>query len=198
MIKCVLFDLGGVVVDFSDEDYYRYLAKQGKLTPEQVYKKLDPLYRRIFMGLIRIDFFEREVARILKIERSKVRWIEFYESHVKLNEKMMQLVRKLRKTYKVAFLSNVDYSRYDIAMSMLNLKEFDYHFASCYIGKNKPDPEVYRHVLKRMRMKPSEVVFIDNLNVNVIGAASVGIRSIWFMGSMSELTKKLRSFGVKA
>ncbi|MGI0141968.1 MAG: HAD family hydrolase [Candidatus Micrarchaeales archaeon] len=197
MIKCILFDLGGVVVDFWIKQYFDYLGKVSGYSRKEVEKKLDYHWNMLELGLIHVKFFEREISDVLGIERSKVQWIEFYKKNMRINKKMMALVKALKKRYKVAFLSNVDHTKYDIGRSILDLKEFDYAFASCYMKKRKPDPEAYKYVLRKMHMKADEVIFIDNQYENVLGARSVGIKSIWFKGSKSELVRKLRKLGVE-
>ncbi|MDE1869827.1 MAG: HAD family phosphatase [Candidatus Micrarchaeota archaeon] len=197
MIKCILFDLGGVLVDFSDDDYFRYLSKVSGKKPKEVEKLLDYWWRRIDLGLIHIKFFEEKIEKLLKIPKEKVQWIEFYEKRVKLNNKMMKLKKALRKRYKVAFLSNIDFSRYDIAMSRLDMKHFDRDFASCYMKLRKPDPEIYKVVAKKMKLKPQEIVFIDNRLDNVLGARSAGMKALWFKGNRAVLEKQLKKLNVK-
>ncbi|MDE1846369.1 MAG: HAD family phosphatase [Candidatus Micrarchaeota archaeon] len=196
MIKCVLFDLGGVLVDFSDEEYFAYLSKVSKKSPKEVSGLLEYWWKRIDLGLIRIRFFEEKIEKLLKIPKSKVQWIEFYEKRVRLNKGMIALERALKKKYTVAFLSNVDFSRYDIAVGLLDLKHFDYRFTSCYMRLRKPDPQIYKVVANRMRLKPSEIVFIDNRLDNVLGARSVGMRALWFKGERATLIKQLKRLGL--
>ncbi|HVA82850.1 MAG TPA: HAD family phosphatase [Candidatus Aquilonibacter sp.] len=197
MIKCVLFDLGGVLVDFSDDDYFKYLSKVSGKKPKEVEKLLDYWWRRIDLGLVHIKFFEKRIEKLLKIPKEKVQWIEFYEKRVRLNKGMMNLEKALRKSYTVAFLSNIDFSRYDIAMSILDMKHFDYDFASCYMKLRKPDPEIYKVVAKRMGLKPGEIVFVDNRLDNVLGARSAGMKALWFKGSRAVLERQLKKLGLK-
>jgi len=195
MIKCILFDLGGVLVEFSDEEYIRYLSSMSHKDIKKGRKRLEFWWRRLYLGMIKVSFFEQNIAKIFGIEKEQVRWIEFYEQRVKLDKKMVALAKKLRKNYKIAFLSDIDFSHYDISLRILDLKWFDYHFASCYIKLRKPDPEVYRYVLKKIGLKPGEVIFIDNRLDNVLGARSIGIRSIVFKGQ-KDLISRLKKLGV--
>lgn len=195
MIKGIIFDLGGVLVDFSDRQYLKYLARVNGKDPEKTEKMIEYWWKRLDLGIIRIGFFEKKISQIFKIEMKQVQWVEFYERNVKLNKRMISMAKRLRRKYAVAFLSNIDFSRYDIALEILDLKWFDYDFASCYIKHRKPDPEAYRYVLKRMGLKSDEVIFIDNRLDNVIGARSVGIKSVVFKNQM-DLEAKLKKIGV--
>ncbi|MDE1850245.1 MAG: HAD family phosphatase [Candidatus Micrarchaeota archaeon] len=195
MIKCILFDLGGVLVDFSDDDYLEYLSKVSGKSRRETVKKVEFWWRRLDLGIIHVKFFKAKISKIFGIGEEEVQWVEFYEKKVRLDRGMIALAKKLRKNYRIAFLSNIDLSRYDIALRILDLKWFDYDFASCYIKRRKPDPEVYRYVLRKMRLRPREVIFIDNRLDNVLGARSVGIRSIVFK-NRTELQSRLKKLGV--
>jgi HAD superfamily hydrolase (TIGR01509 family) len=41
----------------------------------------------------------------------------------------------------------------------------------------KPDPAVFRHVLAELDVSAAETLFVDDLEANVEGARSVGIRA---------------------
>ncbi len=47
-------------------------------------------------------------------------------------------------------------------------------------GVGKPDPRVFQHALAQLEAQPSEAVMIgDNLNADIAGAQSLGIRTVW-------------------
>ena len=54
----------------------------------------------------------------------------------------------------------------------------------------KPNPEIYKVLLNRYQLNPSESIFIDDRQANVDGAEKVGIKGILFQGSDS-LRKQL-------
>jgi glucose-1-phosphatase len=60
----------------------------------------------------------------------------------------------------------------------------DLHTSSFY-GARKPDPEVFRALLRAYDRDPSEVFFADDLAENVAGAASVGITAHRFTDAAS-------------
>lgn len=55
-------------------------------------------------------------------------------------------------------------------------------FVSAELGLLKPDPEIYRHVVRELGIEPAEMVFIDNKKVNVEGAESIGATGHHFTG----------------
>jgi glucose-1-phosphatase len=72
----------------------------------------------------------------------------------------------------------------------------DLHTSSFY-GARKPDPEVFRALLRAYDRDPSEVFFADDLAENVAGAASVGITAHRFTDAAS-LRSAIESFAAAA
>ncbi len=181
MIRGVLFDLGGVVVDFSNDNYYKMLAEKSRSTPERVRALIEN--KQLIMleeGRLKTDEFERQIAGRLGIAAEEIRWYEFYKETVRMNSDVEALVGELRKEYVTAFVSNIDRSRYSYTMKVLDLDLFDYRFASCNIGFRKPDRRILEFALRQMKLKPEEAVFIDNMPENVESARKMGINAFVF------------------
>lgn len=51
-------------------------------------------------------------------------------------------------------------------------------FISAEINKVKPDADFYQHILDNMDIKPSELLFLDDNEENIIGANELGINTI--------------------
>ncbi|XP_030886516.1 LOW QUALITY PROTEIN: acyl-CoA dehydrogenase family member 10 [Leptonychotes weddellii] len=49
---------------------------------------------------------------------------------------------------------------------------------SCLEGLCKPDPRIYKLCLERLGLQPSESIFLDDLELNIKAAASLGIHTI--------------------
>jgi putative hydrolase of the HAD superfamily len=195
MIKCIIFDIGGVLLDFYDNEYYGYLAKLSKRSKAYIEKKLDPLNARLDLGIIRTEYFEKKISELFHVKKNQVRLLEFYKEHARVNTKMVGLTEKLHKKYRIAVLSNVGFEKYDVNRRMIDYSKFDYRFLSCYMELRKPDPEIFRCALRKMRLRSDQVIFIDNQIENVLSARSVGIRSILFK-SYKQLCNKFIELGM--
>jgi putative hydrolase of the HAD superfamily len=200
MIRAVIFDIGGVIVDFSnDEDYYPYLSKVSGASIRRIKKVIEGrLWVLLDKDRICQREFDRIVASKLGIEEKQVLWYESYRRTGKVNRRVIGDVRRLSKNYETAYLSNVDLSRYSYTLKLMEpyAKLFDYKFASCYIHKRKPDKEAFRYVLAKMKARAGETLFIDNQEDNVAGARRAGLRAILFRDS-GDLEKRLRKLGVR-
>ena len=200
MIKLILFDLGGVVIDFTDgEHYYPYLSKVSGSSIKKVRGLIEAatVWAQLDKDEITLQEFNRKISKELKIPANEVKWYELYEKTARIDGKVMTIAKKLSKNYKVGYLSNVDKSRYTWTRKLLKpyADVFAYKFASCDIHRRKPACEIYLYVLQRMKIKPSEAVFIDNLKENVVGARKAGLKGIVFKSSV-DLKRQLKKLGV--
>jgi HAD superfamily hydrolase (TIGR01509 family) len=59
---------------------------------------------------------------------------------------------------------------------------FDGRVISCEVGACKPESAIYRVLLERFNLDPSVTVFIDDMQVNLDAAATLGIGTILFEG----------------
>jgi HAD superfamily hydrolase (TIGR01509 family) len=201
MIKLVIFDIGGVLVDYQEERYYRYLSEKLGLKYMDVKKPMEKVLSQIELGRIKLWEAEALFADEFGVEESKLDWISAFKKLAKPRPQMITLLNKISKRYRVVLLSDVSESRYVELEKMLICKlHIEKAFISCKMGlrKREKDPELwpYRHVLKETGMKPEDVLFIDDWRHNIIGARSAGINCIQFK-SYEQLVKDLKRKGIK-
>ena len=67
---------------------------------------------------------------------------------------------------------------------------FEKRWFSHQIGLDKPDPEIFRHVLNDGGLKPEETLFIDDTLVHVEAARSVGINA-WHLHPGTDICELL-------
>ena len=76
-----------------------------------------------------------------------------------------------------------------------NYNLFDAVVFSCNVGVRKPNPNIYKIMLKKLNVQPQEAVLIDDREENIVGAKKVGINAILFVDK-NHLTKILFSLDV--
>ena len=59
----------------------------------------------------------------------------------------------------------------------------------------KPEEEIYRLILKRYNLEPSETIFIDDTKANVEGASKLGITTV-FLENPNTLREELRKLNL--
>jgi len=60
---------------------------------------------------------------------------------------------------------------------------FKVAFSSCYMGLRKPEPAMYRRAIDILGCPPQRILFIDDREENVAGAAEAGMKAVKFTGA---------------
>ena len=85
--------------------------------------------------------------------------------------------------FKLYCITNFTPAGYEQCYDQISfIERFDGCVFSFKEGIVKPDPEIYRILLNRYDLKAEECVFIDDTEVNVIGAEKLGFKGIVFTG----------------
>jgi putative hydrolase of the HAD superfamily len=113
------------------------------------------------------------------------------------NPVMLEWIRLLGpRGVRTAVLSNMplDHSRY-LHQNAAWLRAFDHLCFSGELGLGKPDAAIYRSCLAGLQVPASQAVFIDDREVNVLGARAVGLHGVGFE-AVDQLAKDLEPFGL--
>lgn len=196
MVKLIIFDLGGVIVYYDESQYFSFLSKRTGLPANKIKQVFDQLIEKLEKGSLSTSQMEKLASQKLGINPAILEWTGAFERLAKPNNELIKTIRLLRKRYKVVLLSNISKSRYISAFKKLVPKDLFYkRFASCYMHMKKPDPVIYKRVVKSMGVKPEDSIFIDNLIENVVGAKRAGIYGVHFI-SNKKLIADLKKLGV--
>jgi putative hydrolase of the HAD superfamily len=123
--------------------------------------------------------------------------LDVWEANVGVvDPEMVELVRELRQQVTVALLSNgTTRLRRDLHVLDL-LDEFDHIANTAEIGVAKPDAGAFTHVCEAVDLPPARVAFIDDLEVNVLGATEVGMQAHRFTG-IDDARRFLATLGLR-
>jgi putative hydrolase of the HAD superfamily len=80
----------------------------------------------------------------------------------------------------LSLLSNAPHELADALDDHRALALFDHLLFSARIGAVKPEPAAFHAALEAMSLRPDQVAFIDDRQVNVEGAIACGLRAILF------------------
>ncbi len=110
---------------------------------------------------------------------------------------MDALLRRLARHYPLYLISNTNRMHFDhIKQNFKILRHFKRTFPSHEVGHRKPELKIYEKVLARIRLRPEETVFVDDVPKFVAGAKKAGMRAIRFK-NREQLIRKLRKLGVR-
>jgi HAD superfamily hydrolase (TIGR01509 family) len=174
-----IFDMGGVVA--ADTDVFPDVCDHLGLTVERFYELAGPNLERLLDGAITSDEFW---ARFSSIYGSPVKEDLFAKYfNPRLDQNMVAILARLKKSTRVVCGTNVFDSHYNYLDPRGYYELFDAVYASNKMGVSKPHSIFFQHILSAERIKPEDVIFIDDDQVNVLAAEKLGIRSILFRES---------------
>ncbi|HYY79482.1 MAG TPA: HAD-IA family hydrolase [Actinomycetes bacterium] len=56
------------------------------------------------------------------------------------------------------------------------------------VGIEKPDQRIYQVTCERLGVRPSEAVFLDDVEANVVAASQLGMRAVLFQSTTQAIT----------
>ena len=194
--SCVLFDLGGVIVNWHNSWFKKEVSEEFQLEEKRVSAEFDKNLASISTGRIGEREFwhvigkELESSKLLNLDESLLDKI--FRKHVSVNEPMIELSRNLfQKGIPIGILSNTEHVTYSAVSELLSLEHFEHKFLSYKIGHLKPEPEIYKHVIDNMPFPKEEIFFIDDLKSNVESARFEGIDAVQY-SNFDDLEKECR------
>lgn len=199
-INTVIFDLGGVLIDWSPMYVYRdYFDSEEKrnyffehiCTPD--WNEEQDAGRSIVVAtqelVAKFPDWEQPIRDFYG------RWTEMLNGPI---HETVDIFRQLKESgnYKLYALTNWQADLFNIALVRYNfLHWFDGRVVSGEEKMRKPAPEFYQLLLKRYNVNPAAAVFIDDNLRNVKAAEDTGIRSIHFQ-SPEQLKIQLGSYSL--
>jgi putative hydrolase of the HAD superfamily len=197
-IKGVLLDYGGVLAEEGFREGLKSLAIANALSPDSFFEiGTDAVYES---GFVVGTSDERTYWNVLRkstgIKGTDEQFRKEILDRFVLRQWMLEVVRHLRnKGIVVAILSDQTDWLDELDVRDNFFKEFDRIFNSFYLGKGKRDPEVFSGVAAELKIKPSQLLFVDDNSGHVERAQSRGFNTILYKDKDSFLAK-LEEFGL--
>ena len=201
MYKSIIFDIGGVLVDFDPKAYLVDRLCNAEME-EKVY---DLTFGSEEWQLLDAGKLSRYDGNQRMLERARAEGCAFEVQGVlddwmhilRPRRRMQELVQKLKAHgYCVYYLSNIPEDVLDLLMNRDMKGLFDGGVASCEVHINKPDPKIYKALLDKYSLKAEECVFIDDRLENVQAAFALGFAGIQMKDSVGTLVRSLATCNV--
>jgi len=200
MIKAGIFDVGGVLHDWSDKNVAKEFNSALGIDRKTLKKAYDESIPDLVLGKINeTEFWKifRKSARNIKKKIPKDLLLRPLINYYKIHDDVLDIVKSLRKKdYRVIALSNSILSHANYERKMGIYGQFDFAVLSHEVRMKKPEPEIYKYALERLGVKPEEAFFVDDTKENVEVAERLGIHGILFK-NVSLLSEELEKLGVK-
>lgn len=202
VIKNVVFDFGGVVVNYDPKAYVKKLFGDA---PAARYA-LDTIFSGETVGILDLGASTREAVYAPILEKARAdgfgeelayvrdHWVE---DMMDTKEDTVALIRDLKRAgYGVYYLTNMPADLWELFGARGLVSLFDGGVASFEVHVTKPDRRIYELLLETCPIAPSETIFFDDMAPNVAGAVAAGIRAELFTDAKAA-ARRLREAGVR-
>jgi FMN phosphatase YigB (HAD superfamily) len=188
-VKNLVFDLGGVILDLSVDHTLESFSQLFKLD-KQVVKSLyhsDVRFALYEKGELSDDqfrtFVRERFASSASDEEIDASWNAMLHG---IPPDKLEMLTRLMKSYKVLLLSNTNniHLQYinEVIMPQFGHSSLDPFFHRTYYSHlmrmRKPDAEIFQKVLNDNDLIAAETLFLDDNEMNITGAKSVGIKTV--------------------
>src|SRR5215213_4918306 len=184
--SAVVFDLGGVLIDWNPRYLYRKLFAGDEAAMER------------FLGEVATAEWNAEQDRgrpwedavaILSrehpddaglIEAYHTRWVEMLGGPI---EGTVEILAELRRDEDLRLLALTNWSPETFPIARPDypfLEWFEAIVVSAEVRLMKPDPAIFRHLITEHAVEPGTTVFIDDSDANIAAARELGFGTIRF------------------
>lgn len=196
MIKAVIFDVDGVLIDLTIAKAKDQFEKDWGITSSQT----QAFFMHDFINCLKgeADLKETIAPYLVKWgwNSSVNEFLDYwFESQKTINNEVIDVVNKLKKrSLKVFVATNQEKYRAEYLSNKLGFGMlFDGFYASSSIGTTKKDPEFFIRLLEQIQMKPANVLFWDDTMSHVESAKSIGMNAELFTNTQ-EFKNKLETY----
>lgn len=197
-VKNIIFDLGGVLIDWNPEYVYLDAFKGNRKKMEKFFDEVctfdwnenqDAGYPLANATEDRIALFP-EQADLIRMYYG--RWEEMLRGSISGTVSILKKIVS-NNDYRVFALTNWSAETFPIALKRFDfLHWFEGIVVSGTEKTRKPFPEIYETTLERYDLKACESIFIDDNERNIVAANLLGIQTIKFLNP-HQLEKDLKT-----
>lgn len=199
MIKTIIFDIGNVLTEFCWSKYFEVFG-YGEETLKRLAAAtvLSEDWKEYDLGnLSDEEVLALFIANDPSIEKELRDSLRNVDGILEQCDYAVPWIEELKaKGYRVLYLSNFSEKVLrDCDRVMGFLPHMDGGILSCRVHLVKPDPAIYRLLLKEYDLSAEECVFLDDTAENIKAAEALGIHGIVFK-NQTQARRELEKLGV--
>jgi putative hydrolase of the HAD superfamily len=192
----LLFDLGGVLIDFAGFEEMRRLLPQvsdrSEIRDRWIHSASVQRFER---GDIMPEEFARRLVEEFHLEMSTEKFLREFVSWARgPYPGALALLRRLQNSHRIACLSNSNELHTPLHRASIHPHVDSFYFSD-EIGLVKPDREIFDFVIRDLAVSPRRIAFFDDTPVNVEAAQNAGLRA-FLVDGIGELEARLQGLGL--
>lgn len=197
MIRNIIFDIGGVLLDYNPKTYLDKLNIE-----ESKRKELNNIifhnskWKDCLNGFITnselIEYLVKENKKY-KDEIKQILSKENLKYMLPPKQEMIEYYKSLKqKGYKIYLCSNVTEDTYNYINDGFEIIQLaDGGVFSCFENISKPNVEIYQKLIKKYNLDIEKSILIDDTKRNIISANDIGLNGILF-NNIEDIKKILK------
>ena len=192
----LLFDLGGVLIDFAGFEEMRRLlpevSDRSEIRDRWIHSESVQIFER---GNITPEEFARRLVEEFHLELSAEEFIlEFVSWARGPYPGALSVLRRLHNSHRIACLSNSNELHTPLHRASIHPHVDSFYFSD-EIGLVKPDREIFEHVIRDLAVSRRKIAFFDDTPVNVEAAREVGLTA-YLVDGIAALKAQLQRLGL--
>jgi 2-haloacid dehalogenase len=199
VISAVVFDLGGVLIDWNPRYLYRQLFPDpGEMEDFLARICTDDWHRAHDLGADITASCQRLAALHPDYRDAIMAWAERGEEMAAGQfDRTVDVLGEVKAAGLPCYaLSNMEPEAFTIRCTRFQFMNwFDGHVISGLEGVAKPGRRIFEILLERYALAPQTTVFVDDVQRNVDAARALGINAVRYTGA-GQLRQDLRTLGV--
>jgi FMN phosphatase YigB (HAD superfamily) len=186
IVEAVVFDLGGVLVDHDDARAWKALGRVLAAPAAEVRRLMvdEGLKLRQDRGELSPQGFFRAACERFGGSPPAERFWDAWSDIFTEKKAVTDIVYRLDGVAPLYLLSNTDPVHYAFLRDRYSfMRLFEGEVLSFETGAVKPEPAIYREVVKLAKVPAGHCLFFDDLPENVEGARTAGMNAHLFRGA---------------
>ena len=185
-IKVILWDYGGVLTESPIKNFHKFENDNNYMLNTIVKINSDNKYENAWAKLEKNEVSIEDFSILFQQEAQKfgiknINTDKLLEClNVKPNTKMFELLKEISKKYTCACLTN-NFKNIKVSNFEYIKDNFSYVFESSKLRMRKPERKIYLYVLNKLKVNAEEILFIDDLGINLKPAKELGFHTYKFV-----------------
>ncbi|MEH6403535.1 MAG: HAD-IA family hydrolase [Sneathiella sp.] len=180
-MKVLLFDLGGVVINWTGLQEMQKLLK-GSFELEEIRLKMvaNDKIKQFEKGQCSAEDFAQSFIADFNLPFEPHEFLGVWASWVgKPYEGVWDKLNSLKSDFKLVCVSNTNEVHWHQLLTEIGIEDiFEHCYASHLLHMSKPDPGVFETILADLDVAPEDVCFFDDATENIVAAEAFGLHAL--------------------